>query len=603
MREFTAPALARVDRNANLTDFIVNNAAHDPHHVSFRRRIGSQWHDVTAGQFLYEVTEIAQGFIAAGINPGDRVAILSRTRYEWTLVDFAIWSAGAVTVPIYETSSAEQVQWILSDSRAVACIAETPELSSVVADLKPDLPQLHAVWQIEDAPPPGDVGSFTSLRRNGVGIPEAVVEARRSTVNAESIATLIYTSGTTGRPKGCALTHQNFLAEVMNVTAQLGEIFERPNCSTLLFLPLAHVFARVIQLASVYQGVTLGHSSDVKNLLDDFAAFRPTFLLAVPRVFEKVYNSATQKAEAAGKGKIFARAVTIAIAYSEAIETGTLTPKLRMQRSFYSALVYRKLRKSLGGRATHAISGGSALGSRLGHFYRGIGLTVLEGYGLTETTAAITVNPSRGAKIGTVGQPVPGTTIRIADDGEVLAKGPIVFGGYWRNEAATDDAIDPQGWFHTGDIGALDEDGFLSITGRKKEIIVTAGGKNVAPAVIEDRIRAHALVSQVMVVGDNEPFIGALITVDEEALEPWKATQGKTGSVTDLLTDPDLLAAIDEAVQYGNKAVSKAESVRKYHIIARDWTVEQGQLTPSMKLKRNVVMKEHEADINAIYGR
>ncbi|MCW4352413.1 long-chain fatty acid--CoA ligase [Hoyosella sp. YIM 151337] len=602
MRELTAPARVHVNDSENLTDMIVRNASEDPNAVVFRRKVDTAWHDVTAARFLSEVNSLARGLIASGISPGDRVAILSRTRYEWTLLDFAIWSAGAITVPIYETSSPEQIHWILSDSRAAAIVTETPDHAAAVVELAGQLPSLQHVFQIEGETVAAAEGMVV-LDSRGSSVPDTAVEARRASLSAESLATLIYTSGTTGRPKGCTLTHANFLAEVANVTRQLDGIFARQGCSTLLFLPLAHVFARVIQLGCVYQRVTMGHSADIRTLLDDLASFRPSFILAVPRVFEKVYNGAVQKADAAGKGAIFMRAVDTAIAYSEAIDRGQIPLRLRSRRALYNALVYRKLRKTLGGRATHAISGGSALGSRLGHFYRGIGLTVLEGYGLTETTAAITVNLPHQTRMGTVGLPVPGVSLRIADDGEVLAQGPMVFGGYWRNEDATSDAIDSEGWFHTGDIGHIDAHGYLSITGRKKEIIVTAGGKNVAPAVIEDRIRAHPLVSQVMVVGDNEPFVGALVTLDVEALIPWQEKHAKPGTLTEIIADPDLVAAVQSAVDEGNLAVSKAESVRKFRILPVDWTVEDGQLTPSMKLKRSVVTKEHEHDIEALYGR
>lgn len=607
MREVTVPARAHVAPTDNLTDMIVRNATENPNGVAFRRKEGGVWNDVTAAQFLAEVNALAKGLIASGVEPGDRVAVLSRTRYEWTLLDFAIWSAGAITVPIYETSSPEQIHWILSDSRAVACVAETAAQAGVVTELSSSIDTIKHVFQIDGDVIPAAEGLF-ALASRGTTLAESAVDARRKSLSAESLATLIYTSGTTGRPKGCTLTHANFLSEVTNVTLQLEEIFSRRDCSTLLFLPLAHVFARVIQLVCVHAGVTMGHSPDIRHVLDDLASFQPSFILAVPRVFEKVYNAAVQKADDAGKGKIFMRAVDTAIAYSEAIDKEasdqTRVPfRLRSRRALYNALVYRKLRKTLGGKATHAISGGSALGSRLGHFYRGIGLTVLEGYGLTETTAAIAVNVPQRARMGTVGLPVPGVTLRIADDGEILAKGPMIFGGYWRNERATAEAIDGEGWFHTGDIGSIDAQGFLAITGRKKEIIVTAGGKNVAPAVIEDRIRAHPLVSQVMVVGDNEPFVGALITLDEEAITSWMTKHAKTGELSAMVNDADLVAEIEAAVDEGNRAVSKAESVRKFRVLPVDWTVEGGQLTPSMKLKRAVVMKEHESDVEALYGR
>ncbi|WP_149360669.1 AMP-dependent synthetase/ligase [Lolliginicoccus suaedae] len=600
MREMTVPPAQHVEPGDSLTDMIVRNAITDPTRIAFQRQAEGDWIDVTAAGFLREVDDLAKGLIASGILPGDRVALLSRTRYEWTLCDFAIWSAGAITVPIYETSSAEQIQWILSDSGAVACIAETPALALTVATVLDS--NACDVWQIE-GPATEPARPLAVLRDLGTGLADDTVALRRAGLSATTTATLIYTSGTTGRPKGCALTHGHFLGEVTNVTAQLADVFDRPGSATLLFLPLAHVFARVIQLGCVHAGVVLGHSSDIKTLLDDLAAFQPTFILAVPRVFEKVYNGAARKADAAGKGTIFARATATAIAYSEAIDDGRITWPLRARHKLYDVLVYRKLRATLGGQATHAISGGSPLGARLGHFYRGIGLTVLEGYGLTETTAAITVNPPAAPRMGTVGQPVPGTTIRIAEDGEVLARGPMVFGGYWNNDAATAEALDADGWFHTGDIGTLDEDGYLAITGRKKELIVTAGGKNVAPAVIEDRIRAHPLISQVMVVGDNEPFVGALITLDAEALEPWALARGKTSDIAGLIEDAELRAEIDSAIAEGNKAVSKAESVRAYRIVPLDWTVEDGQLTPSMKLKRAIVAKEHAADIEALYGR
>nr|WP_225443417.1 AMP-dependent synthetase/ligase [Lolliginicoccus lacisalsi] len=596
----TVPPAQHVEPGDSLTDMIVRNAFTDPTRIAFQRQADGDWIDVTAAGFLREVDDLAKGLIASGIEPGDRVALLSRTRYEWTLCDFAIWSAGAITVPIYETSSAEQIHWILSDSGAVACIAESPALALTVATVLDG--NDCDIWQIE-GPATDPARSLTALRDLGTGLADDTVAHRREGLRSTTPATLIYTSGTTGRPKGCALTHGHFLGEVTNVTTQLADVFDRPGSATLLFLPLAHVFARVIQLGCVHAGVVLGHSPDIKTLLDDLAEFQPTFILAVPRVFEKVYNGAARKADAAGKGNIFARAAATAIAYSEAIDDGRIAWSLRARHKVYDVLVYRKLRATLGGLATHAISGGSPLGTRLGHFYRGIGLTVLEGYGLTETTAAITVNPPEAPRMGTVGQPVPGTTIRIADDGEVLARGPMVFGGYWNNDAATAEALEPDGWFHTGDIGTLDEDGYLTITGRKKEIIVTAGGKNVAPAVIEDRIRAHPLISQVMVVGDNEPFVGALITLDAEALEPWALARGKTPSAAGLIEDAELLAEIDSAIAEGNKAVSKAESVRAHRIVPRDWTVEEGQLTPSMKLKRAIVAKEHAADIEALYGR
>jgi long-chain acyl-CoA synthetase len=526
---------------------------------------------------------------------------MAKTRYEWTLVDFAIWTAGAVTVPIYETSSAEQVQWILGDSGAVACVVETPEHAGVLAEVRASLPTLKNTWTI-------DSGAVDELSAAGTGISDGDLEARRTIAQPGDLATIIYTSGTTGRPKGCELTHGNFLFEAANVIsvkdadATLAQVFTDESAATLLFLPLAHVFARMIEVGVVMARATLGHTADVKRLLDDLATFQPTFILSVPRVFEKVYNSSEQKAEAAGKGKIFHTAAATAIAYSEALDHGGPGLGLRAKHALFDKLVYSKLRAALGGRVRWAVSGGAPLGTRLGHFYRGIGLTVLEGYGLTETTAASTVNTPGLIKIGTVGRPLPGVSIRIAEDGEVLIKGGQVFVGYYNNPQATAEAL-VDGWFRSGDLGELDNDGCLRITGRKKEIIVTAGGKNVAPAVLEDRLRAHRLVSHCMVVGDAQPYIACLITLDVEALPAWAEQHGKGSlSLGDAAEDPDVIAEIQSAVDEANKAVSRAEAIKKFKILPVDWTEDSGALTPSMKLKRAVVLKEHAAEVDALYS-
>jgi len=599
--EYTSPLLVEPAPTSNLSDIIVLNATEAPHKVVFRRRAGDRWHDVTAGEFLTEVQGVAKGLLASGVAAGDRVGLMARTRYEWTLVDFAIWTAGGVTVPIYETSSAEQVQWILSDSGAVACIVETPEHRETVKEVDGELSSLKSTWMI-------DGGAVDELTAAGSAVSDVDLETRRASVVGEDLATIIYTSGTTGRPKGCELTHANFLYEAANVIsakdadATLAKVFTDENAATLLFLPLAHVFARMIEVGVVMARATLGHSSDVKNLLADLATFQPTFILSVPRVFEKIYNSSEQKAEAAGKGKIFAAAAATAIAFSEAKDHGGASIGLKAKHALFDKLVYVKLRAALGGKVRWAVSGGAPLGARLGHFYRGIGLIVLEGYGLTETTAASTVNTPGMVKIGTVGRPLAGASVRIAEDGEILVKGGQVFRGYYNNPAATAEAI-VDGWFHTGDIGELDEDGALRITGRKKEIIVTSAGKNVAPAVLEDRLRAHRLISQCIVVGDAQPFIACLITLDEEALPAWAAQHGK-GSMTldEAAEDPDVLTEIQGAVDEANKAVSKAEAIKKFKILAVDWTEDSGALTPSMKLKRGVVMKEHAAEVDALYS-
>ncbi|WP_335973982.1 AMP-dependent synthetase/ligase [Streptomyces sp. CA2R106] len=597
MREFSLPALYEFPADGNLTDLVRRNATQHPDTPVIGRKDGEgRWQDITAARFLAEVREAAKGLIASGVEPGDRVAVMSRTRYEWTLLDFAIWTAGAVTVPVYETSSASQVEWILADSGAVAVVVETAAHEAAVESVREGLPQLKHVWRI-------DGGGVRTLVEAGSDVAEAVVDERSTAAGADAPATIVYTSGTTGRPKGCVLSHRSFFAECGNVVERLGPLFRTGHSSVLLFLPLAHVLGRLVEVCSVMAPIRLGHVSDVKHLTDDLQGFRPTLVLGVPRVFEKVYNTARATAQASGKGRIFDRAADVAVAYSKALDTpGGPSFKLRLTHRVFDRLVYGKLRAVLGGRATHAISGGAPLGERLGHFYRGLGFTVLEGYGLTESCAATAFNPWDRTKIGTVGQPLPGSTVRIADDGEVLLYGEHLFTGYWNNDAATAEAVS-DGWFHTGDLGALDNDGYLTITGRKKEIIVTAGGKNVAPAVIEDRIRADALVAECMVVGDQRPFVAALITLDEEFLPRWAEQHGKTGRTpAELLDDPDLLAALQHAVDSGNTAVSRAESVRKFRVLPVQFTEQSGHLTPSLKLKRNVVAADFAADIESLYA-
>ncbi|GAB3768105.1 long-chain acyl-CoA synthetase [Nocardioides ginsengisegetis] len=594
MREFSTPLTIEVPATGNLTDDVVTNAREAADTVVFSRHRAGAWEDVTAATFLAEVSAVAKGLMAAGIEAGDRVALISKTRYEWTLLDYAIWFAGAVTVPVYETSSAEQIAWILRDSGARAVVTEGPDHTARVTEARGDLDQLNHVWSITD----NAVEVLVSL---GADVADEALEKRRTTTTPLDLATLIYTSGTTGRPKGCMLTHGNFMFELGVAVDELERLFATEGASTLLFLPLAHVFARIIQVGCVKSRTRLGHSSDIKNLVADLGDFKPTFVLAVPRVFEKVFNTASQKATADGKGKIFDRAAETAIAYSRGLDRGRPSIAVRAQHALFSRLVYGKLREALGGNCLYAVSGGAPLGDRLGHFYRGIGLTVLEGYGLTETTAALTVNLPDATKIGTVGRPIPGTAVRVADDGELLFRGGQVFAGYWENEEATAEALERDGWFHTGDVGEVDDEGFVRITGRKKEIIVTAGGKNVAPAVLEDRLRAHALVDQCMVVGDGQPFIAALVTIDAESFPAWAEAHGKSGSIADLVDDPDLRSEIEGAVEEANKAVSKAEAIRKFTILPDSWTEEGGQLTPSLKLKRNVVMREFRDEVAALY--
>ncbi|HEY1674001.1 MAG TPA: long-chain fatty acid--CoA ligase [Streptosporangiaceae bacterium] len=615
MRQHSIPALVEISGSDNLARIVPRRAADNPRQVALRRKDGGQdsgtWRDVTIGEFRDDVTTLAKGLIAAGIGTGDRVALMSRTRYEWTALDFAIWTAGAVCVPVYETSSAEQVEWIMSNSGAKAIFVESAAHEEIVSGLRDRLTTVEHVWRIEDAqgPAEGKAPGLETLRTEGGSVGDETVTERAGAAGADDLATIIYTSGTTGRPKGCELTHRNLLAEVRNASAAAPEIFSASGGSTLLFLPLAHVLARVIEVGCIDDGIVLGHSPDVTNLLPDLGSFRPTFLLAVPRVFEKVYNGAEQKADADGKGAIFQRAAQTAIAYSQALDDrarGGRGPGfgLRTTHAVFDRLVYGKLRAAVGGRVQFAVSGGSALGERLGHFFRGVGITILEGYGLTETTAAATVNRPSSNKVGTVGQVVPGNAIKVADDGEVLVKGPTVFVSYWGNAEATAATLTDDGWLQTGDIGEVDDEGFLRITGRKKEIIVTAGGKNVAPAPLEDRIRAHPLVSQVMVVGDGRRYVSALVTIDEEAFPAWKEKHGKPASATvaDLRDNNDLIAEIQAAVDDANASVSRAESIRKFRIVEGDFTQENGQLTPSLKVRRNVVARDRAADIEALYA-
>jgi long-chain acyl-CoA synthetase len=601
VREYSVPATVRVGDEESLLDAVFANAEEHGSDVVYRRRDeAGQWSDVTCAQFAEQVVAVARGLVAAGVQPGDRVALLSRTRYEWTLVDYAILATGAATVPIYETSSAEQISWILSDSGAVAAVVESGKHYSRVESAQAGCPDLRHVWQIE--PEAGGRGAVEELVALGADTPADEVRARSAAVGAEDLATLIYTSGTTGRPKGCELTHRNLVSEVKAAVSVLPELLTDRG-SVLLFLPLAHVFGKAIQCGALYTRTVVAHTPDVRQLLPDLAAFRPTFLLSAPRVFEKVYNGARQRAHDAGKGRIFDAATDIAIAWSHAQDTGGPDLGLRLRHALFDRLVYGKLRSVVGGNVVAAVSGAAPLGERLGHFFRGIGLPVLEGYGLTETSAGITLNTLGAQRIGTVGRPVPGHSVRIADDGEVLVKGPIVFRRYWHNETATAEAME-DGWFHTGDVGELDDAGFLQITGRKKEIIVTASGKNVAPAVLEDRLRAHPLVSQCMVVGDGRPFIGALVTIDAEALPGWRERNGKPAGdgAADLVDDPDLRAEIAAAVEEANKAVSRAEQIREFRILPVDFTEAGGEMTPTMKVKRAAVAKTFAADIASIYS-
>jgi long-chain acyl-CoA synthetase len=596
MNEVTTPALVPSATAGNLTNLIAERAWFEPERITMSRPLGDGWQSVTAREVDEEVRATAKGLIAAGIGIGDRVAIMARTRYEWTILDFAIWYAGAVVVPIYDTSSAEQIDWILNDSSTVGIIVETPALRELVQTVQPA--HTKHVWVMTE-----DV--LTVLRNAGAQVSDDEIERRRAALGPDTLATLIYTSGTTGKPKGVSLTHGNFLAECGNVVQGASDLFLKPGGSTLLFLPVAHVFGRMVQIGAINSGLHLAHCSDPLGRLPiDLASFKPTFVLAVPRIFEKIYNGAEARAEAAGKGKIFRKAADVAIAYSEALDKKRISPVLKLKHGLFDKLVYSKIRAGMGGRVEAAISGGAPLGVRLGHFYRGAGVTILEGYGLTETTAGATLNLTGAHRVGSVGRPIPGTSIKIAEDGEVLIRGAIVMRGYWQNDAANAEVFDSEGWFKSGDLGKLDDEGFLYIVGRKKELIVTAGGKNVAPAVLEDRLRAHPLVSQCLVVGDNQPFIAALVTIDQDSLKGWVTNHKKEGaSMADLANDPDLIAVIQTAVDDANKAVSKAESIRKFTILATDFTIAGGHLTQKLSIKRHVVAKEFAKEIDQLFTK
>ena len=596
MNEISVPALVEVPANGNLTQYISERASLEPNRITMSRPLGDGWQPVTAREVEQEIRSVAKGLVASGINVGDRVAIMARTRYEWTILDFAIWYAGGCVVPIYETSSAEQIDWILNDSGSVGIIAETPTHRELVETVKPS--HTKHVWTMTE-----DILGALSLA--GAQISDAEIDKRRNSLTPNDVATLIYTSGTTGKPKGVVLTHGNFISECGNVVEGASDLFLRPGGSTLLFLPVAHVFGRMVQIGSIRAGLHLAHCSDpVGRLPKDLASFKPTFVLAVPRIFEKIYNGAEAKAEAAGKGKIFRKAADVAIAYSQALDSGKMSPVLKLKHGLFDKLVFSKIRHGMGGRVEAAISGGAPLGERLGHFYRGAGVTILEGYGLTETTAGATLNLTKHLRVGSVGRPIPGTSVKIAEDGEVLIKGPIVMRGYWQNDKANEEVFTSDRWFRSGDLGKLDDQGYLYIVGRKKELIVTAGGKNVAPAVLEDRLRAHPLVSQCIVLGDNQPFIAALITIDQDMLKGWVATNKKEGaSMQDLANDPDLITVIQTAVDEANKAVSKAESIRKFTILPTDFTIAGGHLTAKLSLKRHVINQEFASQIAQLFAK
>jgi long-chain acyl-CoA synthetase len=594
MDEIRVAARYEVSESDTAVDDVYRNAAEVPDHVVVSRQDrNGDWQPVTCGELADHVDAVASGLIAAGIAAGDRVALMSRTRYEWMIADFAIMAAGAVTVPIYETSSDAQIEWILTDSGAVAAFVEDNAHAARIRGLTP---HPSTVWTLD--------GDLSELAADGLEYDGQLARNRRDSIRSSDLATIVYTSGTTGRPKGCALTHANLVATVRNVGAADGvrDFVFNDTQSTLLFLPLAHILARIIQLSAIYQRVRLGHLADMKSVPAGLQSFRPTIVLSVPRVFEKIYNTAQRSAPSGLKRRIFTAAERTALAYSEALDRAGASLGLELQHRIFDTLVYRKILAAMGGNVRWAVSGGAPLGATLGHFFRGQGVNVLEGYGLTETTAGGTLNLPGNQRMGSVGRPIPGCSIRIQSDGEILMKGPHVFAGYWQNPQATSEVIDEDGWFHTGDVGRIDDDGFVFITDRKKDIIVTSAGKNVAPTALEDCLRAHWLVSQAAVFGDRRPYVTALLTLDADALTAWQADHAKAHlPATALPGDPELLRELQEAVDVANAAVSQAEAIKRWSVLPTDFTESGGELTPTLKLKRNVIAQEFAAEVEALY--
>ncbi|GAA1624352.1 AMP-binding protein [Leucobacter chromiireducens] len=596
MKQSEMPILIPPVPEDNISDLLEQRVAASPDRVLFSVPEAGGWRDISATEFRAQVVGLAKGFVAAGVEPGDRIAFMCKTSYPWTLVDFALHYAGAVMVPVYETSSPLQIHWILEDSGARGIVMQTADYADRVAEIRSDLPDLELTWRLDE-------DAIAHLTEAGAEVPDAEIERRRSIAVGSDMATLIYTSGSTGRPRGCVLTHANFVDLARNAGAALDQVVQ-PGASTLLFVTLAHVFARFISVLAVHAGVRVGHEPDTTQLLPALGSFKPTFLLAVPRVFEKVYNSAEQSTEADGKGKIFRTAAKVAVQHSEALDAGRVPFMLGLKFKVFDKLVFAKLREKLGGNVKYAVSGSAPLSHYLGHFYRSLGVKILEGYGLTETTAPVSVNLPDKFKIGTVGPALPGHTIRIADDGEVEIKGIDVFKEYWNNPAATRDAFTEDGFFRTGDLGSLDEDGYLTITGRKKEIIVTAGGKNVAPAALEDPIRANTIIGQVVVVGDQKPFISALVTLDPEMLPAWLKNQGEDPNMTlaEAVRHPKVLAEVQSAIDEGNKYVSRAESIRKFVALPTEFIEANGHLTPKMSIRREAILRDFAGEISKLYG-
>ena len=599
MREYFTPALDDPETSPNLTHDVFRRAVDEPDRVVCCRREGPGWRPITAARLRSDVVTWARAMHGAGVGHGDRVAILGRTSYEWTVLDLAVWCLGAVSVPLYDTSSPAQVGRILADCGARALLVQTERHAEAAAQVRAECPELEHVWSFDvDEPLPGTDAVDPSAAEADA------IEEIRSAVGREQLATLVYTSGSTGEPQGCRLTHGNLVFESSAVAHVLRDVLDDDDPATLLALPLAHVLSRVMQVTALREGIRLGYVPDMSRLLDDIHDFAPTVLLGVPRVFEKLFTQYSQRVAAEGHGRRLEAATETAIAYSTALDSRRgPNVVLRSRHRLHDRLLFADLRRALGDRLRFALAGGAPLGDRLGHFFRGAGIPVLEGYGLTETTGAATVTSPDDVKIGKVGRPLPGTGVRVSDGGELLVTGPHVFQGYWGSIDSGVHEIDSSGWLHTGDIGEIDGDGFVRITGRTREILVTAGGKNVVPAPLEDAVRAHPLVDHCLVVGEDKPFVAALVTLDPELARDWAESRDKPTDLHRLSRDPDLRASIQEAVDQANAQVSQAESIRAFMVLPVVWSDQTGELTPSLKLRRSAVLRAHRRDIADLYRR
>lgn len=588
-KEISKPTLVETTNEENIFSILEGRAERTPDDsvVEYKNAAGN-WDSFTAEQFVAEVTALAKGLLARGVKKGDSVAILSHTRWEWTALDMAILSIGALTVPIYETNSAAQVKTIFNDAKVSMVFAEDDTQREKIDAIRDQAAYLKDVYVIE-------LGALDTLKEFGKAVTNDEFVKAKSSVKGSDLATIVYTSGSTGAPKGIELTHSNFVSIVYNGAKSMPDIAYKPNRRLLLFLPLAHVFARYMQFFCFASNCTLGLSSNLATILADFQDFKPTFLLAVPRIFEKVYNAASQKAGKGFTGSIFKRATITARKWSHDQQSDKHIPLgTSIAHGIYSKLVYKEILSALGGNVEFAVSGGAPLDAKIAHFFNGVGLPLLEGYGMTETTAPASVNPTKGYKIGTVGIPLAGMSFGVGDDGEILIKGPSVCHGYHNHPEITEEQI-TDGWLHTGDLGDIDDDGFITITGRKKDLIITAGGKNVSPGVLEASVMSSPVVSQCLVIGDRRPFIAALITLDLEDTNSWLKAQGGTPVATldEARTNPIVRTEVERAVDAANALVSRAESIRKFEILNDDFTQENDMMTPSLKAKRAVITKAY----------